>query len=318
MTKALAQVQSEPPRIAELRASMAAGIPCEAKYESVARRELGTLPFPGLLTLYLNWAHRFVPMGRRKVEYVSGFWDAPVAQSHGGNILNIAGRIERGDDLTTLLSRLVHNRGYVPRHIRAGLPPEKKRWRDKDFALNALGVHHLHISNPPVGSRSAERGNEIVFVEFTTEIARFVLAGTHADFHGERLSYAVAKMRAEAGFTIKGAQLRDPPRPHAELSALAAAGLSTFTSVGDQVVPLYLLSADGTPVFLVKQVMQIHRTLASIEPKIDEPGWASDLFGRVGIPMPPSVQFDWVLQNTALHLRERVSGTYFGAVPSYR
>lgn len=64
--------------------------------------------------------------------------------------------------------------------------------------------------------------------------------------------------------------------------------------------------------------MLIQRTLASIEPQIDNADWVSALFERAGIPMPPSVQFEWLLHCTALHLWERVSGTYFGAVPSYR
>jgi hypothetical protein len=37
-----------------------------------------------------------------------------------------------------------------------------------------------------------------------------------------------------------------------------------------------------------------------------------------GIPLPSELQFEWVLDGTALHLGEHSSGFLFGVVPSYR
>ncbi len=191
------------PRIAELRHSIVVGLPCKPSVEKAARRELRTLALGDLLVRYLNWAHRLIPARKRFVEFVPGFWDSSVAQSCGGNILDLAGRIERGEDLTRFLSGLIHERGYVPKNVRESLPAHERRWRDKDFALNVLGVHHLHVSHPPSSAGPVPRGKDIVFVEFVPDFARFVLAGTHDDFRGEQLAAAVAQMRALLGFTVK-------------------------------------------------------------------------------------------------------------------
>jgi hypothetical protein len=180
--------------------------------------------------------------------------------------------------MTPLLSELIHSRGYVPRDIRLNLPLQERRWRDKDFALNTLGVHHLHISHPPEAGK-AQKGNEIAFVEFAPNVARFVLAGTHADFRSERLAVAVANMRALMGFTFKGVVSRESAVAHDKLSALVASGYSTYTHVDGQVVPLSLISSDGTSIFLMKQLMLIDRTLRHVEPKVDDPEWVRSLFG---------------------------------------
>ncbi len=67
MAEAVDLALTEPPRIAKLRSTMVAIIPCESKHESVARSELNSLPFYQLHVQYLNWAHRFVPRIPRKV-----------------------------------------------------------------------------------------------------------------------------------------------------------------------------------------------------------------------------------------------------------
>ena len=267
---------------------------------------------------YLNWAHRFVPMRKRVVEFVPGFWDSSVAQSCGGNILDLVGRIERGEDLTRFLSDLIHQRGYVPNNVRESLPAHVRRWRDKDFALNALGVHHLHVSHPPSSAGPVPKGKEIIFVEFVPNYARFVLAGTHDDFHSERLVTAVARMRALMGFTFKGISLREPTTPLSDLMPLATHGLSFSTQVDGQVVPLSMISSDGTSTFLMDQFMKIQRTLSHVEPKVDEPDWLRALYEYMRLPMPTLHSFEWVLDCTALHLREQRSGTVFNVVPGYR
>jgi hypothetical protein len=312
------QVFINRPRIAELREAIIAGLPCQPSVEKAGRKELSTLTLSHLLVQYLNWAHRFVPMRRRFVQFVPGFWDSSVAQSCGGNILDLAGRVERGEELTRFLSALVHERGYVPSNTRKSLPAHERRWRDKDFALNALGVHHLHVSHPPSAAGPVQKGKEIIFVDFAPDYARFVLAGTHDDFRSERLATAVARMRALMGFTSKGFSLREPTTPLSELMPLATHGLSFSTQVDGQVVPLSLISSDGTSTFLMHQLRQIERVLLHVEPKVDDSDWVRSLYEHLRQPMPSSPSFEWVLDCTALHLREQGSGAVFNVVPGYR
>ena len=176
-------MDDEPPRIARLRAYMVEAIPYRPAHREEARRELGQLPFIKLLHAYLKWTYRFVPPHPRKVGFMSRFWESEVARSHGGEILALASRIERGDNLSAYLSSLAREREYVPRRIQEELPREDARWRDRDFVLNVLGLHHLRISNASGAKGSEKRhGAELAFVEFDRDAAIFVDAGTHAEF----------------------------------------------------------------------------------------------------------------------------------------
>ena len=308
----------EPPRIAKLRSEIVAAIPCLPKHEAEARRELDESRLDDLLHAYLKWAYRFVPPEPREVTFGSGFWEADVAKSHGGEILAMARRIEMGQDLSRYLSPLLLKRGYVPRRVREQAPHEQKRWRDKDFVLNALGLHHLHISNGAEEDGKVH-GDELAFVEFAGSTATFVYAGTHAEFREPeltaRLSRAVAQMRGRAGFSINGLSLRDPT-PHARLIQFAKVGLSAAAAVDGKLVPHAMISSDGTPVLLVRQVDFIHAKLAELEPQLDNPEYTTELFEQAGRPPPSSAKFQWVLRHTGLDLFEITSRTLFVIVPS--
>ena len=308
----------EPARIARLRSEIVAAIPCLAKHEAEARRELEESRLDDLLHAYLKWAYRFVPPEPREVTFASNFWEADVAKSHGGEILAMVRRIEKGQDLSRYLSPRLWTRGYVPRRIREQAPHQEKRWRDKDFILNALGLHHLHISN---GAEEDGKfhGDELAFVEFARGTAVFVYAGTHAEFGDPelraRLSEAVAQMRARAGVTINGFSQRHPT-DHTQLMALARIGGSSAAPVDGKLVPHAMISSDGTPVLLVRQVDFIHAQLAELEPQLDSPEYARQIFEQAGRPPPSSVKFQWVLRHTGLDLFEITSRTLFVIVPS--
>jgi hypothetical protein len=177
------QMENEPPRIARLRTYMVENIPSRPGHRADALRELRQLPLIKLLHAYLKWAYRLVPPRPRKVSFTPSFWGSPVARSHGGDILALTTSIERGDDLSVYLSSLVRERGYVPQQVWEQLPRDEARWRDRDFVLNVLGLHHLHISNVSGGrGGNKHRGDELAFVEFDRDTTIFVHAGTHAEF----------------------------------------------------------------------------------------------------------------------------------------
>jgi hypothetical protein len=308
---------TEPPRIARLRSSIAAAIPCVKRHESEARKELLAMSFDALLTRCFNWTHRFVPPRPRKINHADGFWGSPVAQSHGWAIVPLVSRIESGEDLTPFLSAQVLERGYVPQRIRDKEPHQKQRWQDKDFVLNTLGIHHLHIAGVPNGKGKVPHGKELLFVEFGREAATLVYAGTHDDLYNERIPKIVAAMRAEAGFTLKGMQGRNPP-PISRLRRLAELGGSSMTSVGDEVVPLFMHMGDGTSLFLRRHIDRISQSLRDLEPLIDEPRWASAQFEVAGVRMPSSTRFEWKVPHTSLFLYEETSNLHFQVVPTFR
>jgi hypothetical protein len=312
-------MDDEPPRITRLRTYMVENIPSRRGHQAEARRELEQSPFIKLLHAYLKWVYRFVPPHPRKVGFAPGFWNSPVARSHGGEILALVGSIERGDDLTDYLSSLVQERGYVPRQVLEQLPREDARWRDRDFVLNVLGLHHLHISNASGAKGSDKRhGAELAFVEFDRDAAIFVYAGTHAEFRSPdltaRLSEKVAQMRSRARFELGGLSISEPT-PHEQIMALAKNGLSSAASLDGKAVPHAMVMTDGTPVLLLRHVNIIHNKLAVLEPRLDDRAFAKEQFEGAGRKPPSKVQFQWSLRYTGLDLLEMTSRTLFTVVP---
>jgi hypothetical protein len=308
---------AEPPRIARLRSSVAAAIPCVRRHEPEVRKELLTMSFDNLLTRCFNWTHRFVHPRPRKINHADGFWGSPVAQSRGWAIVALASRIESGEDLTPFLSAQVPERGYVPQRIRDKEPHQTERWQDKDFTLNTLGIHHLHISGVPNGKGKVPHGKELLFVEFGREAATLVYAGTHDDLYNERIPEIVAAMRAKAGFILKGMEVRNPT-PISRLRTSAELGGSSMTSVGDEVVPLF--HAHGRWHFSIprRHIDRIRRSLSNLEPLIDEPGWASAQFEAAGVLPPSPARFEWKVPHTGLFLHEETSNLHFQVVPTFR
>jgi hypothetical protein len=299
---------------------MVESIPARPGHQSEARRELESLPFIELLDAYLKWKYRFVPPQPRSVGFTPCFWESPVAQSHGGDILALVSSVERGDDLTGYLSRLVRERGYVPRRFLEEVPRETARWRDRDFLLNVLGLHHLHFASVSGARESRKRhGNELAFVEFDRDIAIFVYAGTHAEFGNPaltaRLSEDVAERRARAGIELKGISTRNPT-PHGQLLTLAKNGLSAAASVDGKAVPHAMIMSDGTPVLLRRHGDIIHNRLAVLEPLLDDPEFAKQQFDGTGRHLSSSVNFQWELRYTELNLLETNSRTRFQVVPN--
>jgi hypothetical protein len=313
-------MEDEPPRIARLRTYMVENIPSRRGHQAEARRELEQLPFIKLLHAYLKWAYRFVPPHPRKVGFLPRFWESSVARSHVGEILALVSSIERGDDLSDYLSSLVRERGYVPRRVWEQLPREDARWRDRDFVLNVLGLHHLHISNASGAKGSDKRhGAELAFVEFDRDAAIFVYAGTHAEFRSPdltaRLSEEVAQMRSRAGFELGGLSTREPT-PHAQIMALAKNGLSSAASLDGKAVPHAMIMSDGTPVLLLRHVNIIHDRLVVLEPRLDDPEFAKEQFDGTGRQLSSSANFQWELRYTELNLLETTSRTRFQVVPN--
>jgi hypothetical protein len=145
-----------------------------------------------------------------------------------------------GADLTPYLSDRVRKHGYAPK----GSDHRKVRridWQRMDFAVNAYGVHHLHLR--PTGSE------ELLFVQFGREGAALLLVGTHKSFFNGEVEDAVTRWRAETGeWELRGLVGIERDRDPTERTRAAVHGLSTVARVGDKFVMSGMPSAAGTSV----------------------------------------------------------------------
>lgn len=297
------------PRVRTLHDEIVAAVPCQ---KPTYRKELAALSVRAAFTIYMNWADRFVPARPRRVAYLDGFW-SDEAWRHKDAVLELSRKVEAGDDLTGHLSSLVDFRGYSPSRYDSQGRLISSKWRDKDFALNAYNVHHLHFVERPA------RTKELLFVEFTRDVAVFVMVGDHNSFDAEDLEQRIIEARARNGKELKG--ILGPASggyTAAERNELARAGISTLASVGGKVVMGATISTAGTSDYTSMHAGRVLRTLGQIDPKLDDSQWVSELFTGGKVPKPDSAQLEWVLCFTNLVLIDRASQAAFPVVEGRR
>lgn len=258
-----------PKRIEEFQQSLASVIPCKPDNDQT-RRILSEMAFSDFMFVFLNWRRRFIPQRQRSVYFSRQFWNQR-ALGYEKQIYGLADTIRRGADISPLLSPKIHTNGFVPRaKARRGI-----EWGDKDFALNAYGLHHLHL-----GGRKVD---ELVFAEISREVATFVYFGTHQDFKSGVLDESIGRARADAGVlvlpNIVGLQEK---RTSEERTKLARFGLSTIADINGTFVITNDLSTAGTSTNLAFCVKRVLQTLKYWDAKLDTPKGRAELGPEIG------------------------------------
>ena len=263
-------------------------------------------------TVYVNWADRFVPARRRKVVFLAGFWSNE-AWRHRDAVLAITRKVEAGADLSGHLSSLVNFRGFAPDRYDGQGRLIGSKWRDKDFALNAYNVHHLHLVESPA------RSEQLLFAEFTGDLAVFVMVGDHDSFDGPELERRILEARARNGHELKGVlALQDGGATSSERNELARAGISTVVSVDGKVVIGASLSTAGTSDYTSLHAARILRALADLESKLDDDEWVATLLREARIEQQQNTKLEWLLNFANLVLIDRGSCAAFPVVVGRR
>ena len=297
-------------RVTQLHQEIIAAIPCEKKKY---RADLAALGIGAAATVYVNWADRFVPKRPRQVVYLDGFWASDAAWRLRDAVREIERKVASGADLTGHLSSQVDFKGFAPsRYDNNGLLITSK-WRDKDFALNAYNVHHLHLKERP------GRTKELLFVEFSRDIAVFVMVGDHDSFDGPELEGRILEARARNGHELIGIlPATSGGYSAAERNELARAGISTVAVVDGKVVIAASVSTAGTSDYTSVHAGRILKAIASLDGKFDDAAWIEQLFSGSGVAKPDEPKLEWLLNYTNLLLIERSARTAFPIVEGRR
>ena len=302
------QNQSDlPERIARFHAHIISRIPCMPD-TTEARAELEALPLSQLILAYVNFADRFVAPRPRQVIYAPDFWTTRSAHDHIDSVLQIEREIQAGADLSPRLSDKIHAEGYARVEIDKNGKRIFHRWADKDFALNAYGVHHLHMH-----TKVREKGTrELLYVEFFRFQAAMIMVGDHNSFHDGSLEAAVARNRAASGFVLKGCLPSRTPYTAGENHRLARYGISTTLDIGGAVVPTAMLVSSGHSARSRHLADQITLALENIDSHLEDPGYVERAFGaHAGLLSKPPI-FEWYFDYLDLLLvdtKSRVAGT---------
>jgi len=216
----------------------------------------------------------------------------------------IAAAIRNGDDLTPYLSgratRLTR-RSRLSRRISESKPGKAK----VDFALEAYGVHHLHLS--------PKRSDELVFVVFGREDALLLMLGDHKSFDSGAVETAITSARAAVGsMTLQGVVGLAREYTPGERQRLARSNINCIVQVGDEFVLSSNLSSAGTSLEVRRLADRMCDNLEQFERQLEGPqaGLLCDDGTLLHIADP-----EWLLVNTDLCIRERNAKNVFLVVP---
>ena len=294
-------------RIAALHRSIVETVPCDGKANW--REALHALPFPRAMCVYLNWIARMIPARRRKVRCADGFWNDDACRRRDA-VFKLIEKIEAGDDLAPHYSGRVEHKGFALDRYDADGRLLNHKWRDKDFALNALGVHHLHLGDDVIGEH---RSDDILFIAFGKDEAVCIMVGGHRHLKEQDLP-ELEKRVLGASFgiplAIRGVETSGGWTP-SERIQLARAGFANSTVVDGQVVMSMPISTAGTRTTTAHQASRILSAIRHVDELIDEPPWVAAKFEQFGIAAPASTDFEWLLDFGTLLLHERSTRTAF-------
>lgn len=200
-------------RLVAFRERVAVAVPCVPDDEAT-RAELFGMRLANVLGVYLNYFGRFIPARPRAVEYAPGFWIGR-AFNVDADLADLAGKIRRGDDLGSHLPPSFAKAGYRQK----GRGP---RWEhQRDMALNAFGLHHLHV-------RLGKGSDHLAFVSFDRASAMFIMLGDHNSFDDGSLAEAVANYQVQTGREVKNAKPSETAPSPADQMRLARRCIGSF------------------------------------------------------------------------------------------
>lgn len=265
---------------------------------------------PQTMLAYVNWASRFIKPRPRSVSYAPAFWKSHAAMERGGEVLALEAAVKAGNDLTPYLSGRIFSDGY--QSDAEDNQGKRTKWADKDFALNAYGIHHLHFVPANGKARGAEPGKHghLLYAEFGRHHATFLMVGDHKSFDDKTLHDAVIEARAASGaFELKGLTGPYDPDDQKDEFRLARRGFATTAFKDGRVFVAANLSTAGTSPRHTYHARHVLHALSMVDPELDKESYWREMFASVGRPLPSVRDFEWAMQYTELSIVERHSQT---------
>lgn len=297
-----------PTRIEQLKNDILRDIPV-AKDE--VKNRLRELPFPFIMLVYVNYARRFITARPRKISYSPSFWSKITSTEVRDKIHALRDEIEQGHDLTPRLSPKLRSQGFSLASIKTDENGKfiGHKWSDKDFALTAYNLHHLHLMKANSSGKFSGNSDNIIFIKFTRDEAVMVLLGNHKSFYSEELY----KSSLELSPNWLGPASKFIGKPHEgsgytpeQSIELMRAGISPLIIEGDGGVSMRSpLSLYGSSVECNQEAELILKNLGDYDTLIEDREWLHASFENKDISLPQNLDFKWTLQGTNLLLVDR-------------
>lgn len=154
---------------------------------------LAAMDAHALLTLYLNWRARFIPVRPRTVHKAAALSVNPLASdpAYKPALEQIISSIEAGDDLTRYISKGITHIYHMPsgRHL--------------DLLLNDWGIHHLHLSTTVEPDGFVRRTKPLLVAAFRQDDAYLIDILPHGAWTKESMIRTIVQEWPNAGLVTR-------------------------------------------------------------------------------------------------------------------
>ena len=272
-------------RVKKFRSDLVAVIP-RIPNNKKSLEALRSKHLTNLLSIYLCWRLRNIAVRPRKVTGLSALERDHRADALRENIEVFAKAVEAGMSLGPYLSHKAHRQAYV-----MASDPEltdTTTWEDKDFVLNALGLHHFHLGLQRQSSGFMERTNEVLVAFVTRDTFESLGLFDHSAFDWS----------VDQEMTLERKRLwsiRDEYRTMGEQPG--AIYLDGYGGVG--------ITTAGTPTMISVKAMRHAGLIRDIDPKLDDFEYVKTLFA--GHTVPKKLNLEWHYNDMDFGLLNRPS-----------
>lgn len=274
----------------------------QATYEALQNYSMNRL-----IHVYINWTDRLIPPRKRKVMVWDGFWKRNDPVQYSSELNKIIELSYQGKNLNKYLSYKAHTDGFI-------LKPIKKRgifWGDKDMALNAHEIHHLHLKEFNDSGKRPGESKDLLFVGVSKSEILLLMLGNHKSFDDGTLFEAITEHGTSSNRVVNGVLApRNPPTAF-ESQSLVRHGISSMGFSGETTVANSFISTAGTSVWHTRHADKCCIAIEEIEPHLNNQKSLADFFSLPIDAIPKNPEWQWLFWYCDLILHDKKSDKPF-------
>jgi len=260
-----------------------------------------------LMHVYINWMDRLIPPRARKVLVWDGFWTRNNPNKYTAELNRIIELSNTAGDLNNYLSYKAHTDGFI-------LNPSDQNgifWGDKDMALNAHQVHHLHFKEFNSNGKRSGASKDLLFVGISRTEMLLLMVGDHKSFDDGTLFQATTEHGASTSRTIN--EVLPPRNPPTAIKSqnLVRHGISSAGFIGDTVVANTFISTAGTSIWHTRHADKCCVAIEKTQPHLETRESLANFFNYSIDEIPEGADWQWEFWYCDLILHDKTSDKRF-------
>ena len=252
-----------------------------------AIKELEEMPTRAIISKYITWKIRTIPIKKRVIEIFPEGIDLNVFIKMNPEIKIFFNKVINGDDLNPYLSEKVRTHGVV-------LPGAsfKNKGKDIDSLVLREGLYHFHFA--PRGSNNPKgRSNYLIFADVSKDVFTIVTIAPHRVFDHDSEDahrfFDIRRKYLEKDIPPRQAYMRNP------------------------------MMASGHSLEIFIYAMHCENTIYSLDPKLNDNNFISQLYANeklkfpsLELEKPKKVELAWSFCDLNFGILEKNKSYFFG------